>query len=211
MNRLTRSKVRKFFDEFPSVSYDKNAVLINKNETSKNIFYIVSGEVVQSGLSNASNRVILNVNKPGSFIPLSSIFNPVPSRYYFSTTKKTVCLIAPADKVQKMIKQEPTIQTDLLKRLSVGIDGIVDKLFMSFTGNAKQRVVLELLIMQSRRNNGTGNLEITVTHDEIAEKCGLTRETVTRVMGGLAKLGYIYKKNNKISFINMAELQKIIS
>jgi len=211
MNRIAISKVRKFFDDFSSVSFEKNEVIINKNEKSKNIYFLVSGEIVQSGLSTATNRVILNVYKPGSFIPLPLLFSNSPSKYYFSASKKTICKVAPSEKVAKFIKQDSAVQFEVLNRLCRGLDGVVDKLFMSYTGTAKQRVVLELLIMQNRRNNNSGILEITVTHDEVAEKCGLTRETVTRILGSLAKSGYIYKRNNKISFLNIPELRKIIA
>lgn len=210
MNRLA-GKIRNYFESFPPVSYEKDTILIAKNELSKNIFYIVSGEVVQYGLGTASSRVILNVYKPGAIIPLSRIFINSHSKYYFSTAKTTIYRVAPIEKVTKFIKQEPSVQADLIKRLTIGLDGIVDKLFIAYTGSAKQRVVLELLIMQSRRNNSSGNFEIKVSHGEIAEKCGLTRETVTRILGKLAKSGFIVKQSNKIAFLNMAELQKIVS
>ena len=211
MNRLVQSKVKKFFDDFPDISYGKDEIVINKNDQIDKIFYIVTGEIVQTGLSLATNRVVLNVYKPGSYIPLPYIFTKQASKYYFTATKQTVCRVAPAERVAKFIRQDAGVQSDLIKRLALGLDGIVDKLFMAYAGTAKQKVVLELLIMQARRNNHSGNFEITVTHDDIAEKCGLSRETVTRVLGNLAKSGLINKKSNKIIFNSIEGLQKIIS
>jgi CRP-like cAMP-binding protein len=211
MSRRNNPIISKFFEDFPSLNYQKNDVIINKKQPIDKIYFIVSGEIIQSGLGSATNRVILNVYKPGSYIPLAYIFKKQPSKYFFIASKTTVCRVAPIDKVAKLIKQDLSVQSDLIKRLTIGIDGLVDKLFIAYTGTAKQKVVLELLIMQARRNNSSGNFEITVTHDDIAEKCGLSRETVTRVLGSLAHKGLIYKKNNKIIILELDGLQKIIS
>ena len=100
----------------------------------------------------------------------------------------------------------------MLKKLCSLIREDVDTIELLNFNNAYQRVKLLLIHLAQRHGEETPKgiiLHIKLTHQDIANMTGLTRETVTRVIDKWQEKGDIFFLKNRSMVINPKFLEEI--
>lgn len=189
-----QEKVSKFFDQFPITEYRKGDVVIFANTSLSSVYYIESGSVSQYDVDDRGKRHIINTFKAKAFFPMSNAVNNVDTPYFFDAEEKSVKIRkAPASLVVKFIKQNPDVLYDLLQRTYRGTDGLLAKLSELMHGDAESIVMKELYVLMKRFGSepveGGNKLKRKVTETELAERTGLARETINRVIARLKDKG----------------------
>jgi CRP-like cAMP-binding protein len=118
--------------------------------------------------------------------------NRSPNQYFFEAATDVVVCQAPPDDVVAFLHQEPDVLFDLLSRVYRGTDGILRRIAHLIGGDAKSRLVFE--IINSARRFGIadgGAVSIPLKEGDLARHSGMARETVSRVVQGLKKDGLI--------------------
>lgn len=191
-----QEKVRRFFEQFPVTEYRKGDVIVFAHTSLSSIFYIESGSVVQYDVDSRGRRHIINTFKPKAFFPMSNAVNNVDTPYFFDAAEKVVKIRkAPVNMVIKFVKENPDVLYDLLQRTYRGTDGLLAKLTELMHGDAESIIMKELYILMKRfgsdRVAGGAKLKRKVTETELAERTGLARETINRVVSRLKTRGVI--------------------
>lgn len=186
MSRETKQIVDDFFAGFPLREVGKGEVLLRPGELLSHIFYLIEGSIVQYDISSAGNEIVVNAFKPGAFFPMSMAISRLPSDYFFETATRVVMRVAPAESAVVFLKEHPDVMLDLLMRVYRGSDGLLRRMAHLMGGNAKTRLIFELINAAHRfgKQNVDGIL-IPLTENDIAKRSGLSRETVSRTMNKL--------------------------
>lgn len=198
MNKTVQSaiavdqKIKTFFARYTAVSFKKGSIIINAEESPQFIFHLESGQVCQYDLSDHGNKVVVNVFKPPAFFPMSWAINKTPNQYYFETATTAIIKKAPPEEVVAFIETNPDVAFDLLRRVYLGTDILLRRMAHVMGGNAKTRLLYEILLEGRRfgRQQRFGNSIVINLHvNELAARTGLTRETASRELGKMKHLG----------------------
>lgn len=204
--------VAAFFAAFPKHTYDKGEILIRAAENPQSVFYIVEGRVSQYDITTTGNEMVVNIFKPGAFFPMSLAINDVPNNYFFEASAPLTVHVAPAADVIRFLQENPDVLFDLLARVYRGTDGVLRRMAHLMGGNAKNRLLFELLNAAHRfsEQQPDGTLRITLTESDLAKHSGLTRETVNRIIKDLKTDKLVAVDKSGIFLIDTGALEKTL-
>ncbi|HZM64203.1 MAG TPA: Crp/Fnr family transcriptional regulator [Candidatus Saccharimonadales bacterium] len=189
----TQQKIAAFFEAYPLKSFDERQIIIRAGEDPQNILYVVEGRISQYDITPTGNEMVVNVFKPGAFFPMSSAINNTPNGYFFEASTAVTTRVAPAADVIQFIKDNPDVLFDLLARVYRGVDGVLRRMAHLMGGDAKSRLLFELLNASYRFGQPQPNGEVTIalTETALARHSGLARETINRTLKDLKTAGLI--------------------
>ncbi|HSE29730.1 MAG TPA: Crp/Fnr family transcriptional regulator [Candidatus Saccharimonadales bacterium] len=204
-----KDKVRLFFENYPSQSFDKRELLLRADDPIQSVFYLVDGRVSQYDIAPNGNEVVVNVFKPGAFFPMSSAINEVKNYYFFEASLKTTVRVAPKADVVRFLHNEPDILFDLLARVYRGVDGVLRRMTHLMGGSARSRLIFELLNVAYRFGEPQidGSVLINLNENDLARHSGLVRETVSRRIQELKVAGLIKVANGGILINDLRRLE----
>jgi CRP-like cAMP-binding protein len=203
-------KIRNFFAQYPLRSYQKGQILIHAGDDSSNIYYLESGKVRQYDISYRGDEIIVNIFKKASFFPLLSHVSGLSNKYFFDVESPIEARTAPAIETIEFIKSNPDVMFDLLKRLYIGMDGLLGRLIHQMSGSARSRLIYEIIIECKRFGEiqTDNSYKININEADLGSRAGLSRETVSREIRKLNKDDLIVVSHKVIQIKNINELYK---
>jgi CRP-like cAMP-binding protein len=198
---IIENTVKEFFSKYPQRHFKKGQILVYAGDDPDHIFYLVSGAVRQYDISDRGDEIVVNVFKPVAFFPMSWAINRTPNPYFFETTSDVELHVAPADDTVEFIKSNPEVMFNLLSRLYSGVDGLQRRMAHLMGGSARSRLLFELITECRRfgKLQDDGSTMISTSEIELAQRAGLSRETVNRELSKLKQNGAVYYTNKYIS------------
>jgi len=205
----TDEKIKEYFSRYPLRKYPKGQILIFSGEDTNKIYYLVEGKVKVYDISYRGDELILNIFKNGAFFPMSLAINKNQNNYFYKTETETTVRAAPAEEVIGFVKDNPDVLFDLTSRLYRGVDALLEKLVHLMSGTASERLMFEILT-EARRfgEDGTNKtVLLRLTELDLANRCGLSRETVSREIHKLKKSGLVRLSKDGIVIEDISDLQ----
>jgi CRP-like cAMP-binding protein len=187
-------KIETFFKEFPLKTFSKGEMLIQAEKAPAGVFYITEGRVSQYDISPNGTSVVVNVFKPPAFFPMSWAINDTTNYYFFeAATPQVITRVAPRDRVLDFLHHNPDVTFNLLSRLYRGTDGLQRRMAHLMGGDAKSRLLFELLNASYRfgESRPDDSIFVPLKENDIAKHSGLTRETINRNLRHLKESGLI--------------------
>lgn len=177
-------------------NFGKGEMIYLRGQTEGRTFLLVSGEV-KLYQSADGQKVVLQVLKAGEFFgDLSFAGHPVdfPSENYAqAAAASTACVTNPAD-LGKLMAKFPVLAMALLVVLRNRLHQTESKVKDLALSSAQTRIINELIRHAARHSkvvNGGYEIEDKLTHQQLGEMTGLTRETVTKTLNFLVEEGFI--------------------
>lgn len=208
MSSEVAQKVKKFFESYPHHSFEKGRILVHAGESPPGVIYLISGQVREYDINASGEEIVVNVFKPGAFFPMSWAINKTPNQYFFESATAVSARQAPADEAVKFLRANPDVTFDLLSRVYSGTDGLLRRMAHLMGGDAKTRLLFELLVEGKRfgEKRAKGIL-IAMHEDELARRAGLSRETISRELSKISSLGLVKVSRQGIYIKNMKKLE----
>lgn len=194
MNDESLSKIDRFFAKYPLRRYEKGQILLSAGEDARHIFYIVSGQVSQYDTTDRGVQIVVNVYKSPAFFPFSQVVAKAPNLYIFEAFRTTEVREAPVQDVIDFVRDNADVGFSFIQRLSVGLEAIERRMAHAMSGRSINRVTFEL-ITQCKRfgiKERDGSYLLDMHEHELANRAGLSRETVNRMLR-------ILKRNNLVA------------
>ena len=181
--------------EFPS-SYQPGVLLFSEKTASSGLFVILSGEVKLSINSSDGKRLILSIAKAGEILGLSSALSGLPSE--MTAEMLYPAKIAAIERTQflNFLTRHPEVYQTVTEELSLQYKVACEQLrtvALSSTAPEKlARLLLDWSESGQKTEHGT-RFRFSLTHEEIGEFIGASRETVTRTLS-------IFKSRHLVAF-----------
>lgn len=193
MTSAISDKVPHFFTAFPLREFHKRELLIRPGEPLPGVFYLVEGRVSEYDVTPTGSEVVVNVFKPGAFFPMSAALNNTPNDYFFEASTKVKVHVAPPGSAAQFLQDNPDVTLDLLKRVYRGVDGVLRRMAHLMGGDAKSRLLFELLNAAHRfgEPQPDGSIYLGLREGDLARHSGLARETVNRNIQELKTAGLL--------------------
>ena len=188
MDSSATSDISGFFSQYPLKAYHKGQILIYARDDPAGIFYLESGRVQKYDIDASGVEVVLNVFRPGVFFPVSWAINQTPNRYFFEALTPIEVRRAPAEDFAAYLKDHPEAAYEMLQQAYRGIENAQQRVILLMSGSTRDRVLFELLIEGKRfgEMRSDGSCVVTMGIADLAQRAGLSRETVSRELTKLA-------------------------
>lgn len=182
---LPQELFQPFFSAGQPTLYKKGQVIYLQGQEPNYLYCLQSGTVRTSILSHQGEEKILTTYPAGSIFGEASFFDGMPrvSTAVAATDCTIVCL--GRETVEALLRQNPSLSALMITYLARTVrllSGHVDT--MSFQ-SADKRLANLLL------NHPDAATEIHLTHEELAAALGVSRVTVSRLLGAFSKKGWV--------------------
>lgn len=193
-----------------TAAYPAGAILFMENQDPRGAFVLCEGEVKLSINSREGKTLILRIARPGEILGLMATLSGKPYEVTAETLHPCQVAFVRRDEFLRFMNQNPEASHAVVKQLSSNYHGACEQLRtvgLSASAPAKlARLLLEWSAGAEQTKNGTKS-HLPLTHEEIAEFIGSSRETVTRTLSDFREKRLVTLKGSTLMIPNRAALE----
>lgn len=201
-----------FFERFKPLRFRKREIILGAEEEPDGVFFIKSGYVRSFSISEEGREFTLNIYKVGTYFPATWALAGVPNTYFFEAMTPVELIKAPKEELLGFLRANPEILMDLTTRLLVGLNGLLVRIEHLLSKDAYHKVASAVFLAGRRfgKKDAKGKVivELSLTHQDIADLSYLTRETTSLEMKKLEKRGLVGKRKRKLIIKDMKKLRQ---
>lgn len=180
--------VLKAFDEIKhTTSYPKGAVIFTEGQTARGAYILCQGRAKVSITSAEGRTLILRIAEPGDVLGLHSCVTGNPHEVTVETLQPAQLAFVARTDMMTFMQQHGEACLRAAQHLSRSCQSafeVLRSVGLSYSVPQKlARLLLHWAASVPAGANGVARLHQSLTHEEIAELIGSTRETVTRTLG----------------------------
>jgi CRP/FNR family cyclic AMP-dependent transcriptional regulator len=182
---LTPVAAREFESIKSSSFYPAGSTLFLENEPAKGIFLLCSGKVKLSVSSRGGKTLILQLARPGEMLGLSASMSGVPYEVSAETLHPSKVAFIRREDFLQFVGRFPEVYQAVTKQLNVQYARACEQLrTVGLSTSANEKVARLFLGWSSEepRTSECSQIKMALTHEQIAECVGSTRETITRTL-----------------------------
>jgi CRP-like cAMP-binding protein len=181
--------------------YPKDTVVFFENDEGDALFMILEGRIRVTILGDDGREVILTVLGPGDFFGEMALLDHEPRSATAIAAEETELISLHRADFQGLLAENPSISTALIRVLTARLrraNQQISTLALLDVYGRVARVILEMARDEGRRLKDGRIAFRRATHQEIANRIGTTRETVTRMLKDLERQGLIHVDGREI-------------
>lgn len=167
-------------------AYPAGAVLFIERQTARGVYVLCEGEVKLSVSSSEGKKLILRIARAGEVLGLMSALSGTPHELTAETIRPTQVAFISRDAFLRFLVKHPEAYPVVASQLGSHYQVACEQLrSLGLSASAPEklaRLLLDFALTGQQTKEGT-RVSLPLTHEEIAEFIGTTRETVTRTLG----------------------------
>ncbi len=174
-------------------AYEPKQIVISRNESSKDVYFIISGKVKATYYSADGKEVTFQVLEQNQmFGEMAAIDGQLRSTHVQAMTPTTLAVL-PERKFWQLLEASPETRKAVMRRLTGLVRYLCEKIVEFSTLTVKDRIGASLIRMARAASDQDHEVEIDnpPTHADLACIIGTHREAVTKELKRLEKLGLI--------------------
>jgi len=195
----------KLFEGGTPKTYPKNQLIHYEGDPLTNIYLVESGFIkAYTILDSGDTRTIL-ILAPGDIFPLafsaSMDWENYHVRYFYQTLSDVKLLSMLSEVMRNHIENDSAMMSTYMGYISASNEAIMNQLEIMKNKKAIDKVGLLLPYLISKAGKkikpGVYELELKLSHQEIADLSGVTRETTTTLIKELENMGVLDQSASK--------------
>jgi CRP/FNR family transcriptional regulator, cyclic AMP receptor protein len=212
-NSNYQQRIDKLFSGGQQKAYPKNQLIHYEGDPLTQIYLVQTGFIkAYTILDSGDTRTILFMG-PGDIFPLAFSatmdWENYQIRYFYQTLTDTKVLCLRADAMRQNIEASTEMMSTYMTYIAASNEAIMNQLEIMKNKKAIDKVGLLLPYLVSKAGKKVKpdiyELQIKLSHQEIADLSGVTRETTTTLIKELEKTGVLDQHKGKW-LINTAKL-----
>jgi CRP-like cAMP-binding protein len=181
--------------------YPKDTVVFFENEEGDFLFMILEGRIKVTILGDDGREIILSVLGPGDFFGEMALLDNEPRSATAIAVEDSELLSLHRTDFQSVLADNRSITSALIKILTVRLrraNQQISTLALLDVYGRVARVILDMAREEGRRLKDGRIAFRRPTHQEIANRIGTTRETVTRMLKDLERQALVRVEGREI-------------
>jgi len=181
--------------------YPKDTVVFFENEEGDFFFTILEGRIKVTILGDDGREVILSVLGPGDFFGEMALLDNEPRSATAIAVEESELLSLHRSDFQSVLNDNKSITSALIRVLSARLrraNHQISTLALLDVYGRVARVIVDMAREEGKRLRDGRIAFRRATHQEIANRIGTTRETVTRMLKDLERQGLIHVEGKEI-------------
>ncbi len=194
---LSDLEIEKITNNLIVKQYQKNESILYEEDTNEFMYIILMGKVKAVRTTEDGKEIILAIHGSGSFFGEMSLIDGKTTPASVVATEDSLIAIISKKDFFSIIFSHNKVTKNLMEILCSRLRKSWDTIQLLNFNNASQRTKMLFLMLSNEYGEKTHEgtlLNIKLTHQDISDMTGLTRETVTRVLDK-------FQKNKEISVL----------
>ena len=185
LDSLSDEELREISVAFVIKKVNKNELVLDEEDTNNVMYMVLSGELKVVQTSAAGNEIILAIHGAGQFFGEISLIDGKTSPAAVISAKESIIALISKQDFFGLIGKHGKIRDKLLQIMCIRLRDSWEKIRMLTMKDPAERIKALFLGLchSSEKSMPQGTvLKVKLTHQNIADMTGLTRETVTRIL-----------------------------
>jgi len=190
--------------------FDENETILDYEDTTSDVYFIVCGEVRLLIRTRAGKEIILAELRPGQFFGELAAIDGIKRSANATTLTKAELCIMPAAAFREVIFASHMSCDRILRLLTRRVRELNARLAEHSIFDLKHRLYSELLRMAGPRPGKSGQRAVTPPpyHHVLAARIGCRREQVSRELSAMAHEGLIEKTRGALVLLHPHVLEE---
>lgn len=194
-------------------SYPKGATLFVEGQTPRGVFILCAGRVKLSTSSADGKTLILRISEPGEVMGLPSTVTGKPYELTAEVIEPAQANFIPRAEFLNFLREYGEAALHVAQQLGETYhSAIAEMRSIGLSHSAGEKLARFLLDLCEEHEGKTDEvrLTLTLTHEEIAQMIGASRETVTRLFGDFKKNQILKVKGSTLIIRSKAGLESLL-
>jgi CRP/FNR family cyclic AMP-dependent transcriptional regulator len=209
---LSPPMVQRLNDITSSAIYPRGAMLFMEGQKGRGAFVLCTGKAKLSTTSRDGRTIITKISEHGDVLGLSATISNHPYEVTAEMIDPGQANFIPADSLISFLHDYGEVSLRVAQQLSHNYFSAYEGIrTLGLTHSPGQKFAKLLLGWSAERgdSNHSLNLHLILTHEEIAEMIGTTRETVSRLFADFRRKRFIESKGTSLVILNKFALEGI--
>ena len=210
---LTPAALKKLSAIKSTAMYPKGALLFIEGQLPRGVFILCQGKAKLSTSSKDGKTIILKIAEPGEVLGLSATVSGRPYEVSVEMMEPAQANFIARDHFVGFLKEHGDAALRVAEQLSENYHSAYEEIrTLGLTASASEKLAKLILEWSADASNGKSplKLKVALTHEEIAEMIGTSRETVSRLFSDFKKKQLLEVKGSTLTIRNKAALERII-
>jgi CRP/FNR family transcriptional regulator len=198
-----------------STVYPKGAMLFVEGQTPRGVFVICAGRTKLSTCSSDGKTLITQIAEPGEVLGLSATISGKPYEVTAETLDPCQINFVRREDFLKFLASHGEACLRVAEALSNNYHHAYEQvrsLGLSQSASEKlARLILEWSLKGGRDTDRGTQIKLTLTHEEIGQLIGASRETVTRLLGDFKSQQIISIKGSNLLILDKPALEALVT
>jgi CRP/FNR family transcriptional regulator, cyclic AMP receptor protein len=194
-------------------AYPRGAVLFVEGQAPRGIFVLCKGRVKLSICASDGKVLILKIAEPGEVLGLSAAVSGKPYELTAETVDACQANFIRREDFLRFLKEHSDACFKVAEQLSEKYNIACHEVRSLGLSHSAGEKLAKLIVEWSSKNGEAAKLEprvkVSLTHEEIAQMIGTSRETVTRLFAELKKRQILQTKGSTLVIRNQAALRAL--
>lgn len=178
-------------------NYPKNSVIINEGDHTDSLYVILSGKVKIFLTDDQQKEVIVAIQRAGDYFGELALLDEAPRSASVMTMEPCTLLMVSRAAFERYLASDPKIAISLMRGLAERLRATTENVKSLALMDVYGRIARTLLHL-AKEADGYQVVDEKLTHQDLANMVGASREMVSRIMKDLAKGGYIKTEGKRI-------------
>jgi CRP/FNR family transcriptional regulator, cyclic AMP receptor protein len=210
------SSALKMFDTLAFTNvYPEGAVLFAEEQPVRGVFLVCRGTVKLSISAGDGKTLITHIAQQGEVLGLSSAFTGNPYKSTAETLEPTQVNFVRRDDFIKFVREYQDACVKAASQLGQECESTSDHIrALGLSHSAAEKLAHLLLTWCNERGkpaeNGSMRVQLLMTHEDISQLIGTSRETVTRLLKEFRDKGIIAIRGSALTILNKPALEALV-
>jgi CRP/FNR family transcriptional regulator len=208
---LTDEELKQISGEIVVEEFKKHDTILHEEDTNEFMYIILFGKVKVSRTTQDGKEIILALHQTNDSFGELSLIDGKTTPATVSAIEDSLIAFISKKAFYSILSDREKVLEKILHIFCSRLRESWNKIFLLNFRNAAQKIKMLFLMLSHEYAERTSDgimITVKLTHQEIADMTGLTRETVTRVIDKLQKDKEISVLDNKFIRLNNEFLQK---
>ena len=180
--------VQKLNDIKSTAIYPKSAVLFIEGQRPRGVFVLCTGKAKLSTSSSEGKTIITKISEAGDVLGLNATISNHPYEVTAEMIEPGQANFISRESLLQFLRENGEVALRIAEQLSRNYYTAYEEIrTLGLATSPAEKFAKLLLSWEAEKTNGSNQIRLTLTHEEIAEMIGTTRETVSRLFSDFKK------------------------
>ena len=193
--------------------YPKGATLFVEGQPGRGIFILCTGRVKLSISSLDGKTLIVRLSEPGEVLGLPATVTETPYELTAEVVEPTQANFVSRQDFLGFLREYGEVAVRVAQQLGQTYHRAISEMrTIGLSRSAEEKVARFILTLTADQKSEKGlvKTKLTLTHEDIAQMIGTSRETVTRVFADFRKKNFLTLEGSTLTLKDRAGLERLV-
>lgn len=199
---LSQEQIDEIASNAQVINVEAGNILFTPDDLVEVIYILHQGRIKIYKLNEAGRQLTLSYLVPGNIIGEVDIFSMRPRGVFAEVIEDALLCVIDKTYIREIMLKYPDLTERILQLICTKVKDLEDDIYSQALCNTRDKLIKKLIqlanIMDKHEKE---EITLKLTHQELSEMIGSTRETVSLTLKALDNSGYISTGHGKVEFI----------